>query len=314
MWGAFLPQSMYLPHIHHFMFSPSLTVSKDAFPPKILSLNLKAVAGRIIVPHPLFNSNRSYASFSGSAYIHSLPLSIPKWVHNSAPISGLPMDTSAKLILLFAFARSSSFRLVEYCNICSWQKGHPNDRVRTINDMPLSLLDEIKLDMEMGDPSNWYTVAWDKAVLGLIDLAAGEGAPEIMVAEPHSHVVSDEERSEEGDDGSAASWRDWGTWCRVGANADAFVARRARPANVRLLPWYTIILFWALRLFDYEDVVSTLALLVVFYEYICVPTPLECWRLLNEEGWKKMSHPRRGLPYRHCLSTSEISVGVFRRH
>ena len=64
------------------------------------------------------------------------------------------MDTSAKLILLFAFARSSSFRLVEYCNICSWQKGHPNDRVRTINDMPLSLLDEIKLDMEMGDPSN----------------------------------------------------------------------------------------------------------------------------------------------------------------
>ena len=41
--------------------------------------------------------------------------------------------------------------------------------------------------------------------MGLIDLAAGEGAPEIMVAEPHSHVVSDKERSEEGDDGSAAS-------------------------------------------------------------------------------------------------------------
>ena len=35
-------------------------------------------------------------------------------------------------------------------------------------------------------------MAWDRAVLGLISLAAEEGAPEIMVAEPQSHSVDDE--------------------------------------------------------------------------------------------------------------------------
>lgn len=127
----------------------------------------------------------------------------------------MPIETNANCTL---FARRDSLSF-EYWRICSWQNGHPNDRVSTINDTPP--FDEIRLDMEMGVPSRRYTVDFESASLGLMVRACGEGAPVITEALPHSHDGESLESSSEDDATARRSWTDvaGNTW--LGANPDA---------------------------------------------------------------------------------------------
>ena len=85
-----------------------------------------------MVSHPLFVTSASCNPLSGSAYTQSAPSSTFRCPTSANPTSGVPMETRDSVT---PASRRSDLR-VEYWRICSWQKGHPNDLVRTRSDVP----------------------------------------------------------------------------------------------------------------------------------------------------------------------------------